>query len=460
MKKVFSIALLLVLVASPALGQNFSDDFEGVSSSDFAASSEDWEPVWTGDGWKASGGGVSPNTEIGLPGGFGAPADHFENAIVAGEESWQDYSVEVQFHVDDVDALGIVFRYTSPDSFYLLVMSRNLMPSTDGSVETLSEPETRLYRIDDGTATVLDPVEPIENISYEDKAELIQNVRVEVASSFIKVWIGSGESGIDTMSTPLAEFEDPGPGPINGKVGLYAFAMGGTGTRFDEIHVRFIDSDGDGKNNDDEIEAGTDPFDADSDDDGIPDGAEFKWDQDADADGDINAMDWDSDNDGLPDGLELSYTEPHADTDVAAGHFIPDSDPATHTKHLEADSDSGGHNDGQEDLNKNGRFESNLGETDPNNPDDDGDYPDVEPDAGGDVDTDTDTDVDTDADVDTDTGESGEDAGFDTDSSDTQDEVDAGWGALYGGPDCSCEVVGVERSCSNIGIMFLIFTYL
>ncbi|MCP4676640.1 MAG: hypothetical protein GY854_14225 [Deltaproteobacteria bacterium] len=459
MKKVFSVALLLAFIASPALGQNFTDDFEGVSSSDFAASSADWEAVWTGDGWKASGGGVSPNTEIGDPGGFGAPADHFENAIVAGDESWQDYSVEAQFHVDDVDALGIVFRYTSPDSFYLLVMSRSLMPSSDGSVEALLEPETRLYRIYDGTATALDPVNPIESASYEDDPGLTQNVRVEVASSFIKIWIGGGDSGIDTSSSPLAEFEDPGPGPTRGRVGLYAFAMGGAGTRFDEVRVRFLDSDGDGKNNDDEIEAGTDPFDADSDDDGIPDGTEFRWDQDSDSDGDINAMDWDSDNDGLPDGLECSYTEPDSDTNVDAGHFIADDDPTTQTDHLNADSDSGGHDDGQEDLNKNGRFEPSLGETNPNSPDDDGEYPDVEPDAGGDVDTDIDTDVDTDADTDTD--ESGdEDAGYDTDTSDTQDEADAGWGGLYGGPGCSCEMVGVERVCSSIGIISLIFIYL
>ncbi|MFO7704849.1 MAG: glycolate oxidase subunit GlcF, partial [Halopseudomonas sp.] len=42
--------------------------------------------------------------------------------------------------------------------------------------------------------------------------------------------------------------------------------------------------DGDGRNNDDELAVGTDPWDADSDDDGVPDGDEFMWNVDSDGD--------------------------------------------------------------------------------------------------------------------------------------------------------------------------------
>ena len=69
-----------------------------------------------------------------------------------------------------------------------------------------------------------------------------------------------------------------------------------------QIYPRsFQDSDGDGIFDEEETEAGLDPTDADSDDDGVPDAEEPSWDQDSDGDGLINALDPDSDNDGVFD---------------------------------------------------------------------------------------------------------------------------------------------------------------
>ena len=135
----------------------------------------------------------------------------------------------------------------------------------------------------------------------------------------------------------------------------------------------------------------TDPLDADSDDDGLLDGAEHNWRFDTDGDGLINALDEDSDDDGLPDGLEMGIDQPIpagqteldgqvvpvAGTDVEAGFFSPDLDPATTTFMLVADSDRGGVADGGEDTNHNGRIDP--GETDPEDPADDGqNNPDVD----------------------------------------------------------------------------------
>jgi uncharacterized repeat protein (TIGR01451 family)/MYXO-CTERM domain-containing protein len=131
-----------------------------------------------------------------------------------------------------------------------------------------------------------------------------------------------------------------------------------------------IDTDGDGIYDDDETAIGTDPNDADSDDDGVPDGDEPDFDEDTDGDGLINALDPDSDNDGLFDGTELGITMPNADTDVNAGHFIPDADAgATTTDPLDADTDDGGVIDGAEDYNLDGAIDQ--GELDPNDPSDD-----------------------------------------------------------------------------------------
>ena len=130
------------------------------------------------------------------------------------------------------------------------------------------------------------------------------------------------------------------------------------------------DSDGDGLSDDDEILAGTDPFDADSDDDGVIDGLEPAWDQDTDGDGLINALDPDSDDDGLFDGTEMGFDCNGPDTNTALGNCVPDGDAgATTTDPLNPDTDGGGVSDGSEDHDLDGVIDP--GEGDPNDPSDD-----------------------------------------------------------------------------------------
>ncbi|WP_170229808.1 MopE-related protein [Polyangium fumosum] len=125
-----------------------------------------------------------------------------------------------------------------------------------------------------------------------------------------------------------------------------------------------LDSDGDGLLDKVELMLGTDPFDADSDDDGVSDGEEPDLGEDTDGDGLINALDPDSDNDGLPDGLEMGKGCNNPDTDASAGHCIPDGDNgATKTDPLDWDTDDGGASDGAEDKDKDGVIDP--GETDP-----------------------------------------------------------------------------------------------
>jgi clumping factor A len=131
-----------------------------------------------------------------------------------------------------------------------------------------------------------------------------------------------------------------------------------------------VDTDGDGLSDDLEDTIGTDPNDADSDDDGVLDGAEPNPTVDSDGDGLINALDPDSDDDGLFDGTELGYDCDGPGTDKTAETCIPDADGgATTTSPLNPDTDGGGVKDGDEDKNKNGAIDP--GETDPNDPSDD-----------------------------------------------------------------------------------------
>ncbi len=148
------------------------------------------------------------------------------------------------------------------------------------------------------------------------------------------------------------------------------------------------DTDGDGLTDDEETAIGTDPNDADSDDDGVSDGAEPSGDEDTDGDGLINALDPDSDNDGLWDGTELGLDCDGAGTNAATGKCRADADGgATKTDPLDADTDDGGVSDGAEDSNLDGKVDE--GEGDPNDASDDDDIKDTDGDGLSDGQEDT-----------------------------------------------------------------------
>ena len=135
--------------------------------------------------------------------------------------------------------------------------------------------------------------------------------------------------------------------------------------------VNSRDSDGDGILDVDEPRTRTDPFDADSDDDGLMDGAEDK-DHDGVLDmGETDPTHPDTDGDGLSDGTERGVARDSAPTgtNTSSPHFAPDEDPSTTTDPRNPDSDRDGLKDGEEDKNRNGRFDE--GETDANNKDTD-----------------------------------------------------------------------------------------
>jgi len=131
-----------------------------------------------------------------------------------------------------------------------------------------------------------------------------------------------------------------------------------------------VDADLDGLTQSQEVVLGTDPTDADSDDDGVIDGDEADGTSD---DGVSPALDCDSDGDGILDGVEWGLITPDADTDTAAGCWQADADHETTTDPLVKDTDNGGLADGVEDWNHDGLYDPTCYETDPNDPADDAD---------------------------------------------------------------------------------------
>ncbi|MBN2348386.1 MAG: hypothetical protein JXJ22_06090, partial [Bacteroidales bacterium] len=162
------------------------------------------------------------------------------------------------------------------------------------------------------------------------------------------------------------------------------------------------DDDSDGIDNAIEITIGTDPLDADTDNDGLLDGAE-DIDQDGILDpGETNPKDSDTDDDGLSDGEEITYSLNNrlADTDgdgltdglemgratrlpggtsegTGVAYFgtsllwMADANPATKTDPRDADSDNDGINDGAEDRDYDGLVDGT--ETNPTDADTDDD---------------------------------------------------------------------------------------
>lgn len=177
------------------------------------------------------------------------------------------------------------------------------------------------------------------------------------ATSRATVLLSSSE---ETMSMAVADVRFPGAGTYL----LEAWRSSGcSGERLAASSTFEVidDADGDGLSRDDEVAAGTDPEDDDTDDDGLTDALDGLFDMDGD--GAIDALDCDSDNDGLPDGLEAGAWEPAAGTAPGSPCFVPDTWPATVTDPDMADTDGGGMPDGAEDRDGDGRMDP--GEHDP-----------------------------------------------------------------------------------------------
>ena len=130
--------------------------------------------------------------------------------------------------------------------------------------------------------------------------------------------------------------------------------------------IPVLDSDNDGIPDDIESAGCTDPYDADTDDDGLADGTEDVNHNGTRDTGETNPCNFDTDGDGIQDGTESGLTLAGIGPDTDTNVFQPDLDPLTTTSPLLADTDEDGVSDGLEDANHNGRVDA--GEYDPLDP--------------------------------------------------------------------------------------------
>jgi len=217
----------------------------------------------------------------------------------------------------------------------------------------------------DGLINALDP--DSDNDGLHDGTELGLDCSDLATQVELGHCVADADSG-KTKTDPLNADTDGG-GVIDGAEdvnldGAPDYTFGDeTDPRHPEDDLNNIDSDGDGLSEWLEEHLGSSPVDADSDEDGVLDGAEPNFADDTDHDGLPNVIDADSDNDALFDGTELGLPCDDPSTDTSKNHCREDADPSTGTSMFDADTDNGGVTDGSEDANLNGKLDA--GEIDP-----------------------------------------------------------------------------------------------
>ncbi len=219
----------------------------------------------------------------------------------------------------------------------------------------------------DGVANVAD--EDADGDGLFDGTELGLGCADPATDTAAQHCVADGDGGA-TTTDPLDPDSDGG-GAVDGAEDTSHDGVVDTGeTDPNAAEDDRLDPDSDGLFDDEELVLGSDPLDADSDNDGALDGEEPSPSEDADGDSVPNVLDKDSDGDLLPDGLELGLGCAHPDTDPAAYACTADGDAgATKTNPLDADTDGGTLEDAAEDTNRNGVVDD--GETDPNVAEDD-----------------------------------------------------------------------------------------
>jgi|GEM_PF-1524012 len=174
------------------------------------------------------------------------------------------------------------------------------------------------------------------------------------------VFIGTVVDGPQKTLTGLA------PGSYDWRVSACKGEACAGWSPYSSFGIEELDTDGDGLS--DYLEAGmcTDSADADSDDDGIPDGVEDANQNGTKDPGETDPCDEDTDGDGIQDGTEMGVTHSEIGSDTDLSVFQPDEDPGTTTDPLNQDTDGDGTKDGEEDSNRNGRVD--ISERDPGVP--------------------------------------------------------------------------------------------
>ena len=258
------VALFFLAVPAPAGALVVLEESFDSNLPNFAANS-DWERSYCSDNWRTDmNGGVVANRDDGCQGCYCnfyvqsvggnscINSDAFDNHIQTGNKYWQNYIYSVKFRNADDDSMGVVFRYVDASTFYLFVMSRDLMPAPASGCDDEFE-GARLLRVLSGNVKV---IKGTQGFTYTPNT--VHQIRVTAVLNHIKVEVdldGDGQFGVDEVFYDGED--DKGSAIPSGMVGLYSYDNGVQGTDetpacankgcwFDDVSVDVLPPNDDG----------------------------------------------------------------------------------------------------------------------------------------------------------------------------------------------------------------------
>ena len=275
-----------------------------------------WSANWADDSWTTlATDGVAPLSDDHL-GQFGLPVDGFENFLLTGHPLWEDTAIEVTVTSADDDAVGLVTRYDSTESYYACWATQQSLPGCGG---WMNRPGNFLVKVD-GPLCVNDNVVEQDTSVYLPYATPF-GIRLEVHGAVVTCTFDYDLDGIyGSGGDVILDYVDPEP-LTSGLTGLAAYSSGEylMLTEFDDVVIETwdLDIDNDGVPNLVENTMGSANADPDTDGDGIGDAIEYGMQSEpyqSDLDGLEDFRDLDSDGDSIPDLAEAGGPIP-VDTD-------------------------------------------------------------------------------------------------------------------------------------------------
>ena len=297
----------------------------------------------------------------------------FVGSVVAGQDAVPAFDPDNEGHPGWTDSMIAENIYSwliaTPADIVLLHIGTNALDTNAADVQDILDEIDRYEGSITGNHVTVLLARIINRVAYSadtttfnDNVEAMANARIVAGDDIVMVDMEDG-AGLDYALDTSPPYDHDMYDNLHPNDRGYGKMADKWYEHLVQILPPSVDADNDGISDDVEnAVACLDPYDDDSDDDGILDGYEDTNRNGVLDPGETDPCNSDSDGDFLPDGLEIGLTAPQGTgTDPGAADW--DQDPATTTDPLRADTDGDGLKDGEEDANVNGMVDP--GENDP-----------------------------------------------------------------------------------------------